>query len=90
MSRSKKGKKASRKLAIENLKKLIDEKFENVNFDDRRTLFDNLQKWAKDTMSEEACEMFLEALYKAKSTQDIQLTIGLEKALERIDFGGKK
>ena len=90
MSRSRLGKKASKKLAIENLKKLIDEKFEKVNFDDRRKLFEDLQAWAKNTMNEEACDMFIQALYEAKSTQDIQLTMALENALERIDFGGKK
>lgn len=87
--RSRKGKKASKTLAINNLKKLIDEKFEKCNFDDRRTLFEDLQKWAKDNLGETQYELFIEALYQAKSTQDIQMTIALEKALEKVNFGGK-
>ena len=84
--RSRKGKKASKTLAINNLKKLIDEKFKKCNFDDRRKLFEDLQAWAKDNLGETQYELFLTALYEAESTQDIQLTIGLEKALEKINF----
>jgi len=88
--KSRKGKKASRRLAVENMKKLIDEKFSKCKFDDREKLFDNLQKWAYESLSKEACEIFIEALYNADSTQDIQMTRTLTKALERIGFGGKK
>lgn len=84
MSRSRKGKQASRKLAIENLKKLIEERFCKCNFDDRRKLFEDLQVWAKQNLGKEQCELFLEALFNAKCTQDIQLTIGLENALGKV------
>lgn len=90
MSKSRKGKKASRKLAIENLKKLIETKFKECKFDDRTKLFKELEKWAKESLGEEQCELFLIALYNADCTQDIQKTIGLEKALDKIGFGGKK
>ena len=82
-------KKAQRKCAVDNLKKLIDEKFAKCNFDDRQTLFVELEKWGKESLSEEACDMFLEALYNAKSTQDIQFDIAVEKAFESMGLGGK-
>lgn len=88
MAKSRLGKKASRKLAVENMKKLIDSKFENVAFSDKKALFIDLENWARETMNSESCEIFLEALYGAKTTQDIQLEIGVEKALEKV-FGGK-
>lgn len=88
--KSKKGKQASKRIAIKQLTKLIDEKFKNCNFDDRRQLFEDLQVWAKDNLGETQYELFIEALYNAQSTQDIQLTIGLEKALNKIELGGKK
>lgn len=86
--KSRKGKKASRRLAIENMKKLIDRDFENVAFNDRKTIFISLENWARENMNPESCEIFLEALYGAKSTQDIQLEIGVERALEKVS-GGK-
>ena len=84
MAKSRKGKQASKNLLIKRFEKLIDDKFAKCPFDNRTELFEELEKWAKNELNEECCEMFLEALYNAKSTQDTQLTIGLEKAIERI------
>lgn len=88
MAKSRKGKKASRSLCIKKMNDLIENKFKNVNFDDRTKLFQELEKWAKKELSEEQCEIFLEALYNADCTQDIQMTLGLEKALDKF-MGGK-
>lgn len=89
MSKSKRGKKATRNTCIKQLQSVITSKFEKVNFDDRRKLFEDLEKWARETMGEQQLDLFLEALYSAPITQDIQITIALEKALERINPSGK-
>ena len=72
------------KYLIKKFEKLIDEKFAKCPFDKRTELFEELENFAKNELHIKYCEIFLTALYNAQSTQDVQLTIGLEKAIERI------
>ena len=81
MAKSRKGKKASKNLMIKKFEKLIDDKFAKCPFDKRTELFEELEKWAKTELNEECCDMFLTALYNAKETQDIQLSIAVERAI---------
>ena len=82
MSKSKKGKKASKNLTIKQMQKLINEKMQQCPFNDRKQLFTELEKWGQELG--ENGELFLTALYKAESTQQIQQEIALEKGLKRI------
>lgn len=83
MSKSKKGKKSSRNLAIKQLKKHIDEKFLKCPLMDRKQLFIELKEWG-ESLGENG-EIFLEALYQAESTQQTQLEIALDDALNKIE-----
>ena len=78
MATSRKGKKASRNFMIKKFERMIDDKIAHCPFDERTDMFLKLEKWAKTELNEECCDIFLTALYNAQSTQDIQLTIGLE------------
>lgn len=84
MAKSRHGKQASRTLAIKQFKKLINERFIQCSLKDRKALFLNLENWAKTELNETGCEMFLEALYGADITQDIQREIALDNALSKI------
>ena len=81
MSKSRKGKQASKNLLIKRFEKIIDDKVAKCPFDKRTELFEELENWAKSELNDECCDMFLEALYNAQSTQDIQLSIAVEKAI---------
>ena len=82
MSKSQKGKKASKNLAIKQMIKNINEKFSECPSKDRKKLFLELKEWG-ESLGENG-EIFLEALYQAESTQEAQLEIALEKGLKRI------
>lgn len=86
MSKSKKGKKASKNLAIKQIKKYINEKFIECPLKDRKKLFIELKEWG-ESLGENG-EIFLEALYQDESTQQTQLEIALDDALNKIE--GKK
>lgn len=82
MSKSRKGKKASKKLAIEQLKALINKKFEECPQDLRKKLFLDLEKWGQELG--ENGELFRLALYSAENTQETQMLIALDEGLKRI------
>lgn len=60
---------------------VIQNAFDKCPFNARKTLFKELENWANQSMGGEAREIFLEALYNAKCTQDVQLMLVVEKAI---------
>ena len=84
MAKSRKGKQAIENMLVLQFEKLINEKFEKCPFDKRTEMFEELEKWAYKELNEECCEIFIKALHNAQITQDIQISIGLEKALKKI------
>ena len=84
MSQSKKGKKASFNLVVKQCEKIINEKFIKCPYDDREKLFLNLEEWANKELGESQRKIFLTALYSAKETQDIQLSLALTRALKNL------
>ena len=84
MSQSKKGKKASFNLVVKQCEKIINEKFINCPFNLREELFINLEKWANEELGETQKDIFLKALYNAKETQETQLLININKAINNI------
>ena len=84
MSMSKKGKKASRKLAVKSLTETIEKKFEGVDFNARRKVYDNLVLWAKNELGIEQQEIFFEALHNVSYVKDIEIIEGVENAMKRL------
>lgn len=82
MSKSRKGKKSSRNLAIKQMIKTINKEFLECPLMDRKKLFLELKEWG-ESLGENG-DIFLEALYQAETTQSAQLEIALEKGLKRI------
>ena len=82
MSKSQKGKRASKNIAIKQLKTYINKKFEECPQVLREKLFIELEKWGHD-MGENGL-LFLEALYSAENTQETQMIIALNKGIKRI------
>jgi len=76
--------KKTRKELVNQFIKTINKKFEDCPLKDRKKLFKELEQWAYSELNQECCEIFIEALYKAKATQEAQMEIGIEKALKKI------
>ena len=72
------------KLLLKKLTQYLDEKFSSTPINLRKKLFNDLESWAKEEMNEECCVIFLSALYNAKSTQEVQMEIALDKAVKTI------
>ena len=69
---------------IQELQAIIDKRMTDYPLKDRKQLFLELEKMAHDEFEGEQQEAFLEALYTAKTTQHIQMEIGIDKALAKI------
>ena len=83
MSKSRKGKNASKNLCIKQLTKYINDKFVECPLLDRKKLFFKLKEWG-ESLGENG-ELFLTALYQAESTKQTQLEIALDEALKKIE-----
>lgn len=79
-----KSKKASYNLAIKQCEKIINEKFIKCSYADREKLFLSLEEWARKDLNDIQQDIFLKALYNAKETQDIQLSLSLTRALKNL------
>ena len=82
MAKSRKGK--TKRFAITCQKRMLNIKFKECPKEKRKELFLSLVDWGKSALNEEQQEIFFTALYEAESTQEVQMEIGLEKALANI------
>lgn len=73
-----------RQKLIKDLQAIVDKRMTDYPLKDRKQLFKELEKMAYEEFKGEQQELFLEALYTAKTTQNIQMEIGLDKALAKI------
>lgn len=67
---------------IEEMQKSIDEKLNNIPFDERKKVFIQLEEMAHEEMNGKCQELFLKALYTAKSTFDVVIVLQVERALK--------
>ena len=70
---------------VAKFKTIIDNKFNECPLNKKKALFESLEEWAKTELDEKQSQLFLEALYDAQSTQNAQLEIALDKALNKIE-----
>ena len=82
MAKSRRGK--TKRFAINMQKRLIDSKFKECPKGKEKELFLMLENWAKSDLTEEQSEIFLTALYGANATQEIQMEIAIDRALEKM------
>lgn len=69
---------------IKSFEKIIDDKFNACDITKHKRLFLSLEKWAREDLNDECCDIFLEALYNAKSTQDTRILLAVERGVSKI------
>lgn len=77
--------KKSKKELVKECQKIVDDKIMGLPITQRKKAYLELEKWANEELSEGAREIFLEALYSAKSTQDIRMLLSVERALGKLE-----
>lgn len=75
----------SKKELVKECQKIIDDKMTALPITMRKKAYLELEKWANEELSEGAREIFLEALYSAKSTQDTRMLLSVERALGKLE-----
>lgn len=75
----------NRKEAYKGCLKIIEDKFSKAPYTMRKSLFEQLETWARTELVGEQQDIFLEALYNAPITLEIRLEIGLDKVLNKGD-----
>ena len=80
---------AKRERLIKKIKKQINEDFEECPINKRKGLFIGLEEWGKGIENDEARDIFLTALYDAENTQDTQILLAVDKAVDKLQQGGK-
>lgn len=73
---------ANREKLLAKTTKYLDKQFKKVDITQRKALFLELKNWALSELNDEAQDLFLDALYSAPSTQDIQILLAVDKAVK--------
>lgn len=70
--------------ALKKATEIIDEHFKKCPITKRKALFRELEAWADNDLSDEARDIFIEALYSAESTYETRLVLAVEKAVSNM------
>lgn len=74
----------NRQRALKRAVEIIDEHFKKCPITRHKALFVELEAWANSDLTDEARDIFIEALYTAESTNDTRILLAVEKAVSKI------